>query len=366
MKDTNNLFDFATSELSQDAMIAWLCNWINFPDSKLFECAKEVLYMMAGNRNINLTGDITIERQMKYIDILISKKNEWTIIVEDKIASGHHSDQINRYINEIKNDSKYSDNIIVCYFKTGLHYDYDYGDFVKNIDTRITGEKFLSVLNKYAGISEILDDYITHLKKSCQWYHEIKKKLFAENYDDCVEALSYQYGQHTLFKEIFDSKNIDGPYLLYGTSGGRPWCQYQFAKIPFTFDNTSFDSYLFYKADYKYKKNQDQKRPFVSLRQYCRFKEENADMQEKIKKQKKEDFTILRDIFKQTLSEFPALKGMPGGNNGGYFESELGIFYLSENSFATLKENMMSFQLAMTDKIKKVFPQFEDTTDIRK
>lgn len=29
----NNLFSFATSELSQDAFICWCLNWINEPDT---------------------------------------------------------------------------------------------------------------------------------------------------------------------------------------------------------------------------------------------------------------------------------------------------------------------------------------------
>ena len=35
--ERNNIFDFATSELSQDAFICWLCNWVNFDDNNLSE-----------------------------------------------------------------------------------------------------------------------------------------------------------------------------------------------------------------------------------------------------------------------------------------------------------------------------------------
>jgi len=36
MLEKNNLFSFATSELSQDAFICWCLNWINYPDEMLF------------------------------------------------------------------------------------------------------------------------------------------------------------------------------------------------------------------------------------------------------------------------------------------------------------------------------------------
>ena len=39
----NNIFDFATSELSQDAVICWCINWFNFKDSSLYPLAKDTL-----------------------------------------------------------------------------------------------------------------------------------------------------------------------------------------------------------------------------------------------------------------------------------------------------------------------------------
>lgn len=38
----NNLFSFATSELSQDAFICWCLNWINYPNEELYPMAKEI------------------------------------------------------------------------------------------------------------------------------------------------------------------------------------------------------------------------------------------------------------------------------------------------------------------------------------
>ena len=38
----NNLFTFATSELSQDAFICWCLNWINYPNEILYPMAKDI------------------------------------------------------------------------------------------------------------------------------------------------------------------------------------------------------------------------------------------------------------------------------------------------------------------------------------
>ena len=43
----NNIFNFATSELSQDAFIAWALNWINEDKSlPLYEMAADLLKVM--------------------------------------------------------------------------------------------------------------------------------------------------------------------------------------------------------------------------------------------------------------------------------------------------------------------------------
>ena len=55
----NNLFDYATSELSQDAFICWLCNWVNFKDEELSQEERElkrlatrfIEKMMNGDKN---------------------------------------------------------------------------------------------------------------------------------------------------------------------------------------------------------------------------------------------------------------------------------------------------------------------------
>ena len=93
----NNLFDYATSELSQDAVICWCLNWLNEPASNLYPLAVDLLKKM---------GEVTVEsgqklqtiQQFYKTDILIclTGKNR-VILVEDKTDSSEHGEQIRRY-----------------------------------------------------------------------------------------------------------------------------------------------------------------------------------------------------------------------------------------------------------------------------
>ncbi len=46
----NNLFQYATSELSQDAFLAWSINWLNYKEEPLYEYGKAMLDLLLRNR----------------------------------------------------------------------------------------------------------------------------------------------------------------------------------------------------------------------------------------------------------------------------------------------------------------------------
>lgn len=50
MLEKNNLFSFATSELSQDAFICWCLNWINYPNEELYPMAKDIFSKLLKRR----------------------------------------------------------------------------------------------------------------------------------------------------------------------------------------------------------------------------------------------------------------------------------------------------------------------------
>ena len=81
----NNLFTFATSELSQDAFICWCLNWINYPNEILYPMAKDIFSNLLKEEKNLENKEIEIRKQYKKIDVLVILKNsKKAYIIEDK------------------------------------------------------------------------------------------------------------------------------------------------------------------------------------------------------------------------------------------------------------------------------------------
>lgn len=120
-----NLFEFATSELSQDAFICWLISWASpecaSADPPLHKTAIALL-----NKVFELKGvappveyeSVVVKKQCGNIDVLIVVNGDIPIIIEDKTYTCEHSGQLARYFDGI---GKRFDphKIIGIYLKTG-------------------------------------------------------------------------------------------------------------------------------------------------------------------------------------------------------------------------------------------------------
>lgn len=85
--ERNNIFNFATSELSQDAFICWCLNWLNYKGSELRALAVDLLKEFV-EEDISSNQEIIIKRQFKKIDILVVfKELNRVYIIEDKVNS---------------------------------------------------------------------------------------------------------------------------------------------------------------------------------------------------------------------------------------------------------------------------------------
>ena len=183
----SNLFNYATSELSQDAILCWLI--AHAADEKhnpgLAKAAEAFLQLMYKPYS-NEEYAVEICKQYKNIDILLKlyKKTapeivEKYIIIEDKTFTGSHGDQINRYRNSLiaeiegvenkkngpdlaKEFPKTNDKIICVYYKI-----VEQAHKEKNVDVEITRTKMLNeVLLKYSEAvadNTIFKDYTEYL-----------------------------------------------------------------------------------------------------------------------------------------------------------------------------------------------------------
>lgn len=213
--ERNNIFNFATSELSQDAFICWCLNWLNNKDSELRDLAVDLLKAF-GEESISDNQEIIIKRQFKKIDIFVVLKGlNRVYIIEDKVHSSESKDQIGGYkrkIKELGKDEKkdlgIDENIEVktVYFKTGFHFSPD-----KNVKANkiITGKMFKEILEKYRNKNEILDNYYEYL---------VEKLRTQENEKDYLECKTESHwdwniaksniAQYCFLKEMFSEERV--------------------------------------------------------------------------------------------------------------------------------------------------------------
>ena len=372
----NNIFSFATGELSQDAFICWCFNWINEPDNitthRYRQLGLDLLAKLIDNlseRNqlldvdINSIDKIILVQQVLNIDVLaIIPQYNLAIIIEDKTSTSEHGDQIKSYresldgvfknekpwnaYNKLKNAFKlanlnieYADiaiyNIHTVYFKTGYYFDYDWQVVHSgSVDNYLTGPMFWDILKNYEDCeSDILKSYCTHLKTQLEWYQHVSK--INGCYDDKSYYIQWErITQHGLLQIIFDNENIDGSWLwddmsIYpneystGTNkGGRPWTNRRFwsrteSKAIRSNSPTCFKPWMFWRVDH------DSKGLYLSLRYY------NNDSSEAGKVLRKRVYDKLNTMINETiLNELETLSSaynqcVTRPLHGNYYENTL-------------------------------------------
>lgn len=222
--ERNNIFNFATSELSQDAFICWLCNWVNFDDNdlsedekKLKELAIDFIEKMLGEK----LGDrkVNIKRQYQKIDVLLEIQNktefitkgnninpivDMYVIIEDKVGIGLHSNQIERY-RELISEKNEKDNgsrakIKVVYYKI---YDEDNMERLKEngVNVILGRENILELLKEYKdkinnSIFENYHNYLSNIETDVNSY---EKKNLEDWNSNCYIGF---------FKELKNEKNL--------------------------------------------------------------------------------------------------------------------------------------------------------------
>ena len=222
--ERNNIFNFATSELSQDAFICWLCNWVNFDDNSLSEDEKK-LKSLATEFIEKMLGEkledrkVNIKRQYQKIDVLLEIQNktefitkgnninpivDMYVIIEDKVGTGLHSNQIERY-RELISEKNEKDNgsrakIKVVYYQL---YDEDNTERLKEngVNVILGRENILELLKEYKdkinnSIFENYHNYLSNIETDVNSY---EKKNLEDWNSNCYIGF---------FKELKNEKNL--------------------------------------------------------------------------------------------------------------------------------------------------------------
>lgn len=121
-----NLFQFATSELSQDAILCWLAAWADpgsaAHDQALHQLGQAFLKIVVekhGKKVSDIRTPIKITRQHRGIDVLLVINDSIALCIEDKVGTTEHSEQLQRYLAGLKEDGFSEDQIIPVYVQTG-------------------------------------------------------------------------------------------------------------------------------------------------------------------------------------------------------------------------------------------------------
>lgn len=168
-----NIFDYATSELSQDAFLCWLLKWAEegarSHDPQLHTIANVFVKEVFDLHNCQLNESIQsvcIKRQFNSLDILAIINEKYAIMIEDKVFTSHHSNQLNRYLQMVENHSKTKHlKPLPIYYK--IVEQGDYSDVIGAGYKIFTRTKMIEVLSGLhtSTTNDILNDYLKYLKQ---------------------------------------------------------------------------------------------------------------------------------------------------------------------------------------------------------
>ena len=165
------LFDYATSELSQDAFFAWLlANADATGDEDVRDLSLAFLRKAFEMNDVPFPVDFSIhvERQYKNIDVFavmnVKGDEKYAVILEDKIHTVDHDNQLKRYREEIEKEGKYSQ-IVCLYCKTGdqsCHKSVDEAGYAY-FDRRLMLDLINTMERNQIRENAIVRDFVVHL-----------------------------------------------------------------------------------------------------------------------------------------------------------------------------------------------------------
>ncbi len=235
----NNIFKFATKELSQDAFLAWLINWLNIKENNenkaIRKCANNFLKKILENnekwKNLLEENEIDIqgiEVQFFSIDVLIllkNKKNDeyLAIIIEDKVNTSEHDAQIEYYkynlYGNLDKKRKYKNNIqkekleiLTVYYKP-----YDECNIEeKNVDYIFSRK---TIIETFKNHNEVRQEYFKQYMEYINAIEECAQNYNNDKYrcNEIVEKKERDIKYFSFFKTIKDGS--DKSDLYNGNNG---------------------------------------------------------------------------------------------------------------------------------------------------
>ena len=345
MSVKHNLFAFATSELSQDAFFCWALDCLNRDeDSPLYGLGRSFWALLSGRKNDALpkTKGVVIRRQFKHVDVLaLVVYSDGTIdalVIEDKVNTSEHDDQIQTYLTELDNvlgspskeDGRNKDieedlkkivrneytlkacqfNWFVAYVKTGFFSDADWDTVKRERKLRekaipalaVSAEDLVKVVDTYVHDSEIVSMYSTYLHEEFLDKANLYERALTDGADlktllKTTEVVPYYFlrilfdGETALgiSRRMWESRTRgDGSRVINSghNIGGRRWSHIKFWRRPLERGDETHP-YLFWRID------TDGNGMYLALRYYDESGRDNGLNRE-------ETFLRLQKIIRET------------------------------------------------------------------
>ena len=345
MSVKHNLFAFATSELSQDAFFCWALDCLNRDeDSPLYGLGRSFWALLSGRKNDALPKikGVVIRRQFKHVDVLaLVVYSDGTIdalVIEDKVNTSEHDDQIQTYLTELDNvlgspskeDGRNKDieedlkkivrneytlkecwfNCFVAYVKTGFFSDADWDTVKRERKLRekaipalaVSAEDLVKVVDTYVHDSEIVSMYSAYLHEEFLDKANLYERALTEGTDletllKTTEVVPYYFlrilfdGETALgiSRRMWESRTRgDGSRVINSghNIGGRRWSHIKFWRRPLERGDETHP-YLFWRID------TDGNGMYLALRYYDESGRDNGLNRE-------ETFLRLQKIIRET------------------------------------------------------------------
>jgi len=309
MSVKHNLFAFATSELSQDAFFCWALDCLNRDeDSPLYGFGRSFCALLLGRKNDDLPKikGVVIRRQFKHMDVLAlvvySNLTVDALVIEDKVNTSEHDDQIQTYLTELGNlldslsieDGRNKDieedlkeivrneytlkDCFVAYVKTGFFSDADWDTVKRERKLKrerkpseesipvlaVSAEDLVKVVDTYVHDSELVSMYSAYLHEEFLDKANLYERALTEGTDLETLLKTTEVVPYYFLRILFDGETAlgishrmweprtggDGSRVINSSHniGGGRWSHIKFWRRPFERGDETHP-YLFWRID---------------------------------------------------------------------------------------------------------------------